>query len=152
MWDEKWFLRMLYIGKSLFSGVKTIKTVQSRMIYNKLRKNFNPLMYSRSKRSYIYTYYKNMQLKAESLFTYSWPFVTTKHSKIYKIIFYACGHHIFVCSHHFYDTGLSKSAFSNYYFRKLVFRLSVFYLFYVFPVWCEFSTRLWIYNIYNHCS
>ena len=47
----------------------------------------------------------------------------------------------------FYNTGLSKSPFSTQYFRKLVFRLSVFY---IFSVCCFFFflIRCLIYRIY----
>ena len=41
-------------------------------------------------------------------------------------MFYA----LFACGHYFFNTGLSKSAFSTYYFGKLVFCLSVFYVFF----------------------
>ena len=40
-------------------------------------------------------------------------------------MFYA----LIVCGHYFFNKGLSKSAFSTYYFGKLVFCLSVFYVF-----------------------
>ena len=56
------------------------------------------------------------------------------------------------CTHYlwavitFYDTGSSKSAFSTYYFGKLVFCLSVLN---VFPVCSEFSIRCLTYRIYN---
>ena len=43
-----------------------------------------------------------------------------------------------------YSTGLPKSAFSTYYFGKLVFRPSVFYL---FSVCCEFITFTWSFFI-----
>lgn len=37
---------------------------------------------------------------------------------------------LFVCGHYFFNNGLSKSVFSTYYFRELVFCLSVFYGFF----------------------
>ena len=36
---------------------------------------------------------------------------------------------LFVCGHYFFNMGLSKSAFSTYYFGELAFCLSVFYVF-----------------------
>ena len=43
-------------------------------------------------------------------------------------MFYA----LFVCGHYFFSTGLSKSAFSTYYFGELVYFLSfIFYVFFV---------------------
>ena len=46
----------------------------------------------------------------------------------------------------FYNKDLCKSAFSTYYFRRLVFHLFVFY---VFSVCCEFSIRCLTYRIHN---
>ena len=43
------------------------------------------------------------------------------------MIFYG----LFVCGHYFFNTSLCKSLYSTFYFGKLVFHLSVFY---VFPV------------------
>ena len=38
---------------------------------------------------------------------------------------------LILCGHYFFNEGLSKSAFSTYYFGELVFCLSVFYVFFV---------------------
>ena len=44
-------------------------------------------------------------------------------------MFYA----LFVCGHYFFSTGLSKSAFSTYYFGELVYFLS----FHILCVFCH---------------
>ena len=46
----------------------------------------------------------------------------------------------------FYNTGLSKSAFSTYYFWKIIFRLSVIYVLFA---GCDVSIQCLIYRIYN---
>ena len=49
-----------------------------------------------------------------------------------------------MCGHYFFNAGLSKSAFSTYFFRKLVFWLSVFDASFVCP---EIWIRRYIYGI-----